>query len=454
MKIQTSPLRVLALLVLSCLVACGNDQVEEALPPAAADAKRGVPESLAHAVTVLDARHRYTASWAAGRLERPEGNEQGFVRCLTTGQGDLSMLTTESSLEASVDFRGRFPEVQLRVDDVSRLAALELRLMSGPDDFFAFQAPLFGDPAFSPLQNDDWLTLSLSFGEARSHGEPRREAIDRLVVLFRDRGPSASGEARPVALDLRRVRALPHPQKGVVSFTFDDGYDEHFDVAAPLMRKHGFSGTAYVMPDQVGLEGYMTLDELRVLRENYGWEIAAHHFTPFTEMGDALLVETLRGVQRYLEEHRLGDGGQHLAYPLGEIDAERVLPMARRFFTTARLASAGPETLPPGDPHRLRAFNVLSTTTPEEVGAAAKRASRHGEWLILMFHFLVETPELDTAYAIERFERMLEVVAEVEIPVRTVGEVWREVALPATAAFEAHAANSSRGRSVAVIEAR
>jgi peptidoglycan/xylan/chitin deacetylase (PgdA/CDA1 family) len=424
MKIRMKTHRMVAFLFLLCLVACGNAKAERVAPAA----------SSTSALRVLDASYRFTASWASGSLELPD--DETFVRLRTTGRGDLSMLTTEVPFETSVDFRGRFLEVQIRADEVSRLAAVELRLMSGTEDYFAFGTPLFGDAEFNPLQNGSWLNLTLSFGEATFHGSPQRGAIDRIVVLVRDRGVGPGGEPRPVALDLGRVRAIPHPRHGVLSLTFDDGYAEHLHVAARLMKEHGFSGTAYVMPDQVGLEGYMSLDELRVLADTYGWELGAHHFTPFTEMDDALLAETVRGVQRYFERNHLRGGGQHLAYPLGKIDSKRVLPMARRFFTTARLAAAGPETLPPGDPHRLRAYNVLSTTTPEEIGGAAKRAREHGEWLILMFHFLVEEPEIDTAYGIEHFEEMLQAIAESGVEVRTVGEVWQERALPAAVVLD------------------
>lgn len=408
-----------------CLVACTDAQAEKL--PGVFPAK---------ALVVLDGSQPLTGSWGAGRVEASASEPASLARAITTGRGDLSIITTEAVFDEPVDFRGRFVESRLRVDDTGRLSALEIRLMTSVDDYFVFQAPIFGDPAWSPLQSGSWLTLTASFGEARRVGKPRRDSIERISYLVRDRGASDAGEPRPLTLDLGPLRALPQHPTGAVSLTFDDGYDEHFLVAAPLLEKYGFTATAYVIPEQIGLEGYMTLDELRVLHRTYGWELGAHHLRPLTEMDEATLRAELDGVQRYLADRDLTAGGRHLAYPFGKQEPLRVLPAVRRSFQTARLAAAGPETLPPGDPHLLRAFEVRSTTTTEEIEAAVAQAALHGEWLILMFHHLVDEPDIDTAYPTPQFERVLDLLAAADLPVRSVGQVFRELALPAARASE------------------
>ena len=264
--------------------------------------------------------------------------------------------------------------------------------------------------------------------KSKKGGTVRRTGVAVIDTVIRGIGPGL-----PLEVDFGGLHAIASPSQGVVSLTFDDGYEAHFDVAAPLMAERGFAGTAYVMPDQVGLDGYMTLDELRVLRRSYGWDVAAHHFVPFTKLEPDDLDDTILGVRGYLTRHGFGDGANHLAYPLGKLDPKVVLPTTRRHFGTARLASAGPETLPPGDPHRLRAMNVLDTTSPAEIRAALLRAREHREWLILMFHFLVEEPEIETAYAISAFTAALDEIRNVGLPVRTVNEVWKAYATPPAA---------------------
>jgi hypothetical protein len=124
-------------------------------------------------------------------------------------------------------------------DDVPRLAATELCLASGElgGDYFALLVPTFDDPEFDPLQSDDWLPLTLSFGSARIHGSPDRAAIDALMLVVRDKGTEEA--PLPLRADFGGLHATPSPASGVVSLTFYDGYDEHFDVAA---RAHGERG--------------------------------------------------------------------------------------------------------------------------------------------------------------------------------------------------------------------
>jgi peptidoglycan/xylan/chitin deacetylase (PgdA/CDA1 family) len=371
---------------------------------------------------------RWARRWAEGSLETGSDRGRVFLRCETQGDGALALVANRQPFDPPLDFTGRFPKVWIRVADVSRLAGMEIRLSS--DDlagsWFAFRVPLFEDERFGPLQSGSWVPLTLGFGSAEVVGRPDRSAIDAVGWVVRDHGSAA--EPRPVVADWGGFALVDEPARGVISLTFDDGYDEHFEVAARLMAERGLRGTAYVIPGAVGRSGHMSLEQLHALRERYGWDVAAHHATPFTEMTPAELRRALRGIQHFLRGHGFREGALHVAFPLGKHDVGTVLPEVRRHFQTARLASAGPETLPPADAHRLRVVNVVRTTRPQEIEAAALRAVRHREWLILMFHYLVEEPRLDTEYAIEDFRRVVELLGRAGVPVRTLAEVWSETA--------------------------
>jgi peptidoglycan/xylan/chitin deacetylase (PgdA/CDA1 family) len=358
--------------------------------------------------------------WSAASCERLHSAAFHWMSCTTRGNGDPALLAKPVAYDPPLDFTGRFVKARVKVDDPSRLGALELRLTS--DDFqssyFAFGVPLFADSEFNLVKNDVWASLTFSLGAARIVGTPDRTAIDGVGLYFADNGKA------PVGVAWAGLSALDHPPEGYLSFTFDDGTRSHSEAAAPEMARFGFRGTAYVMPDQIGKTGYMTLGEIRELRDRYRWDVAAHHAIPFTEFAPADLESTILGVQRYLREQGFGAGAVHLAYPLGKQDPERVRPLVRKYFATARLAGAGPETLPPADPHLLRAVNVLETTTAEELAEIARRAREHGEWAILMFHHLRESTESQLDYPIERFRRALELIEESGVQVLPVSEVW------------------------------
>lgn len=73
-----------------------------------------------------------------------------------------------------------------------------------------------------------------------------------------------------------------------VSFTFDDGLQSSFSLAAPTLQARGFTGTNYVTTDCIGMTTapndcradnslpYMSWDQVIQLRSQYGWEIGSH----------------------------------------------------------------------------------------------------------------------------------------------------------------------------------
>jgi peptidoglycan/xylan/chitin deacetylase (PgdA/CDA1 family) len=376
------------------------------------------------------------------------GSDAGgaWLRFEAEGPGATAAVGTPAPLAAPLDLRGRFVALRARVEHAERLAGAELVLASR-DGAFVLPVPVFADETMNLLRSGEWIWLTLGLGSARREGSPDRSAIAGVEWRLAERaGPGPRLGAQVGALEAR-----PAPAEGVVSLTFDDGYDEHFAAAAPLLAEHGFRATAYAMPEQVGEQGYMTLEQLHALRRNFGWDVAAHHFTPLVEFAGAERARVLDALQGYLGANGFGAGARHLAYPLGKYDAG-LLALVRSRFATARLAAGGAETLPPADPHRLRAWNVLDSTAPEAIAEAARRAHREGEWLILMFHFLVERPQRETEYAVAELRRALAGIAASGASVKTVSEVWREIeagASPAATSGGAPAAPSRRrgGRS-------
>jgi hypothetical protein len=166
------------------------------------------------------------------------------------------------------------------------------------------------------------------------------------------------------------------------------------------------------------------------MKTTYGWDIAAHHQTPFTDFTPEQLENTILGVKRFLIENQFEAGAGHLAYPLGKQNTGSVQPLVRKHFTTARVAGSGPETLPPADPHMLRVFNVSNTTTPEEVGAAAREAMKNKQWLILMLHYLVDEPQNAIEYSTADFRKLVAEVKKSGARVMPVARVWSACGLP------------------------
>jgi peptidoglycan/xylan/chitin deacetylase (PgdA/CDA1 family) len=368
----------------------------------------------------LNGAKKYAPLWPGGTFEL--GTDAGFpwARVTTDGQAGPTFVTNVRPYKPALDCRNKFLKVRVKIDDLDKLGGLEFRLSSDRfgSNYFAFSFPLYDDEPTNVVADGVWTTLTFPFGLAQKQGDPDRSAINSIGWYVADRGSDA-----PVTAYWGGMSLVDEPDQGVVSLTFDDGYKGQH-AAARLMAEYGFRGTAYIIPDAVGQADHMALHDLVDLQERYGWEVAAHHQTSFTDLTPDQLESTLLGVQRFLEENGFRANLGHLAYPLGRQNTSYVRPLVRKHFLTARLAGAGPETLPPADPHLLRVMNVTNATTPEEIGAAARLARQDKRWLILMFHWMVDEASYSTQYSFENFQKVLDELKRAKVLVLPATEVW------------------------------
>jgi len=119
----------------------------------------------------------------------------------------------------------------------------------------------------------------------------------------------------------RMVRGGPLERRSVV-LTFDDGYEEAYSVAAPILRRFGFCATVFVTPTEVGLSGFMTWDHLRAIARDgiaVGSHTMHHTFLPLVppDQVQRELVESKRAI-----EQQLGQPVDVLSYPMGGFTAE------------------------------------------------------------------------------------------------------------------------------------
>ncbi|HET9907389.1 MAG TPA: polysaccharide deacetylase family protein, partial [Anaerolineales bacterium] len=110
-------------------------------------------------------------------------------------------------------------------------------------------------------------------------GIPKSESLyyvppyefERQMFLLREWG------YQTISVELL-VRAINQgaelPPKPII-LTFDDGGEGTFINALPILQKYGFTGTAYVVHNYIGIGGYMNAEQIRTLYAA-GWEIGSH----------------------------------------------------------------------------------------------------------------------------------------------------------------------------------
>lgn len=125
----------------------------------------------------------------------------------------------------------------------------------------------------------------------------------------------------------------PLPPKPII-ITFDDGYEDVYTNAVPILQKYGFTATIFVVTGDVGgtnvwdrAKGYdsaplLTWDELKTLA-NAGFDIEPHTVTHphLTRLSPAQAEQEIRDAKATLEA-RLGRQVDTFCYPYGDYNNE------------------------------------------------------------------------------------------------------------------------------------
>jgi peptidoglycan/xylan/chitin deacetylase (PgdA/CDA1 family) len=108
----------------------------------------------------------------------------------------------------------------------------------------------------------------------------------------------------------------PLPERAVI-LSFDDGYEDNYRLAYPLLRQYRMTATFFVVANLVGQPGYMTWEQLREM-QRHGMSIESHSLDHLD-----LSIQPRAELQRQLFESRrkldlnLPRPVRFLAYPSG-----------------------------------------------------------------------------------------------------------------------------------------
>jgi peptidoglycan/xylan/chitin deacetylase (PgdA/CDA1 family) len=148
----------------------------------------------------------------------------------------------------------------------------------------------------------------------------------------------ATNHFHPV--DFNDVRAYfagkrPLPAKPVV-ITLDDGYNDLYTTAYPILKAHGFKGVAYIVSSFVGQPRYVTAAQV-IEMDRHGIQIASHTIDHANIGGNASFYTALHQLtdsKRWLEnllDHPVVD----FAYPSGKFNATAIAALKQAGYDTA-----------------------------------------------------------------------------------------------------------------------
>lgn len=146
-------------------------------------------------------------------------------------------------------------------------------------------------------------------------------------------------------IDLGDLRAYFQERRALPSrpvvLTFDDGYDDFYTTAFPILQAHEFKAVSYVVPGFLDHQRYMTSAQVRTI-DGAGVEVAAHtmHHVDLTMASPSQLAVEVQGSRRALEQ-LVGHPVLDFCYPSGKFDNAVVGATGQAGFQSATTEQPG-----------------------------------------------------------------------------------------------------------------
>lgn len=159
---------------------------------------------------------------------------------------------------------------------------------------------------------------------------------------------------------VRLLKSGEQPRRKSAVITFDDGYEDNYRTAAPILKQMGFPATVFVQLNGIGREGYLTETQMRELPA-WGLEIGSHtlHHAFLPDIAGEERVNEIAGSKKILEE-KLGRPVKLFSYPGGGFDAAARQIVIDSGYDGAVATHPG-RGYPRADPYALKRIRISRT---------------------------------------------------------------------------------------------
>jgi peptidoglycan/xylan/chitin deacetylase (PgdA/CDA1 family) len=113
----------------------------------------------------------------------------------------------------------------------------------------------------------------------------------------------------------------PLPDKPVI-LTFDDGYEDNYTAAFPVLKQFGFTGTFFILTDVTDRQepGYLTWAQIKEMHDaGMSIELHGREHLDMNGRDRGWLIAALQGGSQAIQKN-LGYQPRFLAYPTGKYD--------------------------------------------------------------------------------------------------------------------------------------
>ena len=212
--------------------------------------------------------------------------------------------------------------------------------------------------------------------------------------------------------------------RGKVTFSFDDGWLEHYEIAAPILSEAGVKGTFYIISDESAdyteRSSYVSHEQVRAMYES-GHEIGSHTKTHphLTKIATFRQINQIKGSLSDLESE--GFSVSTIAYPFGDHNAEVKKITADAGYTFGRTVLRGFNDKST-DPYALKVQQVDRNTSMDEMQSWIDEAEKNNVWLILMFHQISDDTSAELGVTERDFKTLVDYAMKSDVDIITIAE--------------------------------
>lgn len=261
----------------------------------------------------------------------------------------------------------------VRTPDPTKISLIYLDINTGAGSWQHFG--YFGSSAIQTVA-DEWFEIT--YNSLDVVGTPDYSNVTKIRVRVK---PIANQSATLYIGRIKFTKKVLAP-KGIVTFSFDDGFDSCPNIAKPIMDTYGYKGVHGVIAAEVGTAELASAKFL----QNSGWDVVSHSYnhSPTLSLSDPEWEYMV--TKKWLADN--GFNGADMVLLTGGLHNAKLVKLAKMNMSFTRSSMTGYNSLP--EIGNLQTARTIRVSTPiATVKTWIDKAKAEGLWLVLMFHEIV-----------------------------------------------------------------